>query len=220
MLSVMTASVNPSILLVIHLMIINHRHRSRIFSESRRVTSLCCDRFTLQGESLEDRRMLAGDFDGNGFLAVADIERLSHEVRIGSNDLRFDLDGNGVVDQEDRRYWVENIAGTYFGDANLDGQFNSSDLVHVFQANDYEDNFALNSSWDTGDFDGDREFSTSDLVLAFQRGRYEGQVRTRVQISELSPAAGEDLVSLTRETIVRFSGEIQPNTVTPFHISV
>jgi hypothetical protein len=58
------------------------------------------------------------------------------------------------------------------GDANLDGRFNSSDLVQVFAAGQYEDALAGNSTWSTGDWNGDGEFTTSDLVLAFQVGQY------------------------------------------------
>lgn len=59
------------------------------------------------------------------------------------------------------------------GDANLDGSFDSADLVHLFQLGEYEDSLAGNSSKATGDFDGNGEFETSDLVLAFQQGTYE-----------------------------------------------
>jgi hypothetical protein len=58
------------------------------------------------------------------------------------------------------------------GDANRDGVFNSSDLVQVFQAGEYEDGIQKNSTWEEGDWNGDSEFDTSDLVLAFQTGRY------------------------------------------------
>jgi hypothetical protein len=59
------------------------------------------------------------------------------------------------------------------GDANLDGAFDSTDLVLVFQAGQYEDAIAGNSVWSTGDWDGDGDFTTSDLVMAFGFGAYE-----------------------------------------------
>ena len=59
------------------------------------------------------------------------------------------------------------------GDSNGDGRFDSADLVLVFQAAEYEDALAGNSTWAEGDWSGDGDFSTDDLVLAFQRGRYE-----------------------------------------------
>ena len=58
------------------------------------------------------------------------------------------------------------------GDANLDGVFDSSDLVQMFQAGEYENDVAGDSVWADGDFNGDGEFDSSDLVLAFQAGTY------------------------------------------------
>lgn len=59
------------------------------------------------------------------------------------------------------------------GDANLDGNFDSADLIQIFQSGQYEDEVVENSTWETGDFDGDLEFTTSDLILAFQEGIYK-----------------------------------------------
>ncbi|MCA9198863.1 MAG: chitobiase/beta-hexosaminidase C-terminal domain-containing protein, partial [Planctomycetales bacterium] len=58
------------------------------------------------------------------------------------------------------------------GDANGDGLFNSTDLVLVFQAGEYEDNIDGNSAYSEGDWNGDGDFNTSDLVFAFQAGTY------------------------------------------------
>lgn len=58
----------------------------------------------------------------------------------------------------------------YAGDANLDGVFNSTDLVLVFQAGKYETGQA--AVWATGDWNEDGVFNSSDLVLAFQEGHY------------------------------------------------
>jgi uncharacterized secreted protein with C-terminal beta-propeller domain len=58
------------------------------------------------------------------------------------------------------------------GDANLDGRFNSSDLVLIFQRGKYEDAIPDNARWDEGDWDGDGDFTTSDLVVALAYGRY------------------------------------------------
>ena len=59
------------------------------------------------------------------------------------------------------------------GDANGDGLFNSSDMVAVFQAGEYEDDVANNSTYEEGDWNGDGEFDSQDMVLAFQAGYYE-----------------------------------------------
>ena len=60
-----------------------------------------------------------------------------------------------------------------YGDANKDGFFDSTDLVQVFEAGEYEDLTAENSYWTTGDWNSDGEFDSSDLVVAFMDGEYE-----------------------------------------------
>ena len=59
------------------------------------------------------------------------------------------------------------------GDSNLDGRFDSTDFVSVFQAAEYEDDEDNNSTWAEGDWNGDRDFTTADFVAAFQAGNYE-----------------------------------------------
>ena len=45
---------------------------------------------------------------------------------------------------------VLDILGTYYGDANLDGVFNTSDFVLVFQVGKYEDDVPGNATWEGG----------------------------------------------------------------------
>lgn len=114
-----------------------------------------------------------GDYDGDGVLTAADINILTDAVLMMDSQSRYDLDGNGDVDAADRVYWVNTLKNTFFGDSNLDGEFNSSDFVVVFQAGRYEDSVAGNGTWETGDWNGDAEFDSSDFVIAFQEGGYE-----------------------------------------------
>ena len=116
---------------------------------------------------------VAGDFDGNGTLDAADIDALSAEVRAGTNGAAYDLNGDSLVNGDDRNAWVNDLKKTYFGDSNLDGEFNSGDLVFVFTAGEYEDGIAGNSGWGDGDWDGNAEFDSSDFVTAFAAGGYE-----------------------------------------------
>ena len=90
---------------------------------------------------------------------------------------------DGSVDVEDRRTWVQDeaFAHTYFGDANLDGEFNTNDLVSIFQAGQYEDAIEGNATWETGDWNGDGDFGTADLVFAFQDGGFEQGPRVASQ---------------------------------------
>jgi hypothetical protein len=64
---------------------------------------------------------------------------------------------DNVLDQQDRIKWVERLASTYFGDANLDGMFDTSDMG---------------------------EFGTADLVLAFSAGEYEQGPRAARSVPE------------------------------------
>lgn len=125
--------------------------------------------------------LMLGDFDASGQLDVADIDLLTSEVMAGTNGLGFDLNGDRVVDHDDRVVWVESLKNSWFGDSNLDGEFSSADFVEVFQRGEYEDQLAVNSTWQDGDWDGDGEFSTSDFVIAFQGGGFETGPRTATQ---------------------------------------
>ena len=73
-----------------------------------------------------------GDYNGNGYLDAQDVDQLAEAIRVGSDDPRFDVTEDGAVNGLDHRYWVGSVARTYLGDANLDGEFNSSDMVQVF----------------------------------------------------------------------------------------
>ncbi len=130
-----------------------------------------------------------GDFDGDGTLTALDIDALSAEVVKGTNGAKFNLNGDNVVNGDDRDVWVNTLKKTYYGDANLDGVFNSTDFIAVFQAGQYEDATAGNSGWATGDWNGDKEFNSSDFITAFQAGGYEAGPRPAVS-SVPEPATG------------------------------
>ena len=125
-------------------------------------------------------RRMAGDFNANGVLDAADIDLLSAAVRANDHDVAFDLNEDGRVDDADRAVWVRDLSTTYFGDADLDGQFNSVDLVAVLSSGEYEDGIANNSGWATGDWDGDADVTSADLVLAMADGGYEQGPRAAV----------------------------------------
>ena len=121
---------------------------------------------------------LVGDFNRNGQLDADDIDLLTTQVIAGTNDPAFDLDGDRLVDQIDRRVWVKDLKHTWFGDADLNGEFNSSDFVQVFQAGKYET--AEEAGWSEGDWNGDGIFDSADFITAFQDGGYEQGPRTDV----------------------------------------
>jgi hypothetical protein len=63
------------------------------------------------------------------------------------------------------------MKNTYVGDANLDGEFNSADLIDALAAGTYE--LERDTGWASGDFDGNGRFESSDLVEALADGGYE-----------------------------------------------
>jgi hypothetical protein len=113
-----------------------------------------------------------GDLDADGNLDAADIDLLCSAIRTGSTDAIFDLNGDRSITRSDMDTMIDDLIGTSYGDANLDGVFNSRDLVVIFQAGEYEDAALGNSTWAEGDWNCDGDFTTADLVLAFQRGGY------------------------------------------------
>jgi hypothetical protein len=64
------------------------------------------------------------------------------------------------------------------GDANLDGVFNTADLVQILQAGKYE--LDLQAGWAEGDWNRDRRFNTNDFVVALQAGGYEQEATTNM----------------------------------------
>jgi hypothetical protein len=129
---------------------------------------------------------IIGDFDQDGLLTAADIDILTSAVKAGTNIGEFDLNSDGLVNQVDRTIWVEQIANTFFGDSNFDGEFGSGDLVRVFVEAEYEDGIDGNSTWADGDWNGDCEFDSGDLVFVFQRAEYETGQRNAHAVPEPS----------------------------------
>jgi hypothetical protein len=82
--------------------------------------------------------LVAGDFDGDGALTAADVDAITDAVIPRSEDARYDLNDDSSIDLADRAYWVRELKHTWFGDANLDGEFNSGDLVAAFQDGGFE----------------------------------------------------------------------------------
>ena len=107
----------------------------------------------------------ACDINRDGKCDLADVDAMTQLVR------------NGDLAQSELTALIErsspNGFNTYLGDANLDGEFNSRDLVQVLQAGEYEDITQGNSTWATGDWNGDGDFASSDLFAAFAHGGYQ-----------------------------------------------
>lgn len=121
-----------------------------------------------------------GDVNHSGVLDVGDIDLVTSAQ--GKSRPMFDLTEDREITSTDREVLIKELMNTYFGDANLDGEFNSRDLVEVSVAGEYEDGIAGNSGWAEGDWNGDGDFTTSDLVAAFEDGGYEQGPRVALNV--------------------------------------
>jgi hypothetical protein len=101
---------------------------------------------------------LIGDFNNNGVLDGGDIDLLSDEVRKLTPNAAFDLTAGADVNAADRTYWVESLAGTFFGDTNLDKTVGFTDFLPLSA------NYLREGTWSTGDFTGDRFVGFDDFL--------------------------------------------------------
>jgi hypothetical protein len=103
------------------------------------------------------------DFDTNSSCDVTDLNSLL--VALGGGDLRFDLDGSGTVDLNDRDEWLtsagmDNIGVPFVvGDADLDGEVDAGDLNSLGRNWQSADN----PLWQQGNFNGDTIVDAQDL---------------------------------------------------------
>ncbi|MEZ6119269.1 MAG: lamin tail domain-containing protein [Pirellulaceae bacterium] len=115
---------------------------------------------------------LTGDVNRDQLINGADVDLLCAAILRMETELSYDLNQDQVVDRSDLTMLLDDILNARTGDANLDGRFDSSDLIYVFQSSEFEDATPDNSTWTEGDWNCDGEFTTGDLVAAFQSGGY------------------------------------------------
>lgn len=107
-----------------------------------------------------------GDFNGDGSWDCRDIDDLSAEIFAGTNDVQFDLTGDGLVDSGDGTQWLalagaQNLqSGQPFlpGDANLDGDVDVSDFM-IWNGS----KFYNTTAWCNGNLNFDGTVDISDF---------------------------------------------------------
>ncbi|MEM7312602.1 MAG: choice-of-anchor Q domain-containing protein, partial [Planctomycetota bacterium] len=107
------------------------------------------------------------DFNGDGVADCPDIDALQAEIVAGTNELMFDLNGDGLVDVNDQTVWLnqaaayngESFSSYQFSDFNLDGVVDVADFGH-WNAN----KFTINSSFCSGDSDADGKIDVTDFA--------------------------------------------------------
>ncbi len=159
-----------------------------------------------------------GDFDNDDQYTVDDIDILAAALRNGEgNPADYDLNNDGLISAADHKTLVEDLIRTYYGDSNLDSQFDSKDLIQVLAAGEYLDNYDGNSTWATGDWNGDGDFDPSDLTLCFQSGGYERGPRAVAAVPVPEPASIALVCSAASSSphAVVPSGRDEPESVVP-----
>ena len=101
---------------------------------------------------------LLGDFDEDGALDADDIDALTASVHSGSDDRSFDLNNSAKVDFADRDIWIEQLATTRPGDADLDGEVDFPDFLALSAG------FGASGGWAEGDFDGNGQIDFADFL--------------------------------------------------------
>ena len=129
------------------------------------VGSLVARTYDLQF-SATDTPIVDGDFNDDGVYDCADVDALTVEVTGATNNLDFDLTGDGLVDLNDRDAWLleageANIGpgqAYLVGDASLDGVVDVSDFG-IWNSN----KFTNTAAWCSGDFSMDGVVDVSDF---------------------------------------------------------
>lgn len=122
----------------------------------------------------EPRDSVIGDFTDDRTINVDDITRLCQEINVPRRSLDFDMNNDNRVDRGDLDTLVHDLLETSYGDANLDGQFDSDDIVNMFIAGRYLTTSRDPTTWDQGDWNCDGVFDQHDIVEAFIDSGYVG----------------------------------------------
>ena len=117
-----------------------------------------------------------GDFNGNRQTDVEDINRLTAEILADQPDLSFDLNGDALVDQQDREFWVT-ANQTFFGDLDLDGEVDFQDFLSFSRS--FGNETAV--GWEDGNLDGNVGVQFGDFLLL---AKYFGQTSSVLSVPE------------------------------------
>ncbi len=103
---------------------------------------------------------------------LIDIDVIHDAIAADATDAIFDLNRDSAVDAADGAFLLD-YCRTLAGDANLDGRFDTTDLLAVFTAGRFEN--GETASWHDGDWNFDGLFDSNDLLDGLKQGGYESE---------------------------------------------
>jgi len=167
----------------------------------------------VQGKDFGNEVQLLGDVDCDSDVDAIDIDIvLGGFGDAGLIEPLCDLDADGDVDQADVDMLVRDVLNTEYGDANLLGQVDTTDLTILAMF------YGVGNSWGQGDFNGDGTTNTIDLtILAMYYGFEAGAPDT---LGDSAPPAGTDQEPQTPvETVEESTPAIQADPVAPSQLA-
>lgn len=127
----------------------------------------------------------AGDFNSDGSLGIVDINALMTEIAGENHDPAFDLNGDNLVNDDDRDVWLldagpkNGFTGSFLlGDTNLDGDVDAGDLNNTAIA--WRNG---NTRWSNGNFTG-KNTDAADLNLLAVNWRKSVPLAASVAVPE------------------------------------
>ncbi len=134
-----------------------------------------------------DEQAVAGDVDFSGVIDASDVDWLRTAIEQPElyasvfgvpAEVSADLTGNGTVDVADVDYLLNFIVGTQYGDLNLDGSVDQTDLSL------WQSGFGLSSSagYLDGDIDGDHDVDGADFLVLQRQIGFGGQPVSQSQM--------------------------------------
>ncbi|MCA9213781.1 MAG: hypothetical protein KDB27_11985 [Planctomycetales bacterium] len=138
---------------------------------------------------------IRGDFDHDGVLDIhKDLPILEKHVIQKSQDLKYDLNFDGKVNDADMIYWNEKLAGLLVGDVNDDDKVTTTDINLMFRSPKY--NTAQPADVRDGDFNGDGIFNERDMALIHASGNYERKPAARNRSSAVAEPIALSLLGI------------------------
>ncbi len=161
-----------------------------------------------------DDLFAAGDFNGDNQVDSVDLDILIDAAKRGSHNLAYLLsDTATIASQSDVDYFITQVLGTIYGDANLDRKVDVADLnrvgLHWVEP--------VCNGWSDGDFYGDGRILSRALnavALHWQRSvaddaKIARPARAAMEHAESRPGVGVSLVSIDDETIERHDASVE-----------